>query len=64
MLGDIQMSNTSKALAWATVMIVAAIVMQAQGLNDNASMAVIAGLTGAAWGSLNVDRPCSKGCLQ
>lgn len=58
------MNNTGKALIWAAGMIAAVIVMQAQGMSDNASFGVIAGLTGAAWGALNAKAGCGRSCLQ
>jgi len=58
------MSNMAKALLWAGIIIGAAVFMQAQGMSDNASMGVVAGLTGAAWGSLNSNMGCGRSCLQ
>lgn len=58
------MSNLVKALAWASIIIVAAIFSASQGLSDGASFGIIAGLSGAAWGSLQADAGCSRGCLQ
>ena len=58
------MSNVGKALLWAAVIIAAAIFMQAQGMNDGASFGVIAGLSGAAWASLNAETGCRRSCLQ
>ena len=58
------MSTTSKALIWATGLITAAIFMQAQEMSDAASFGVIAGLTGAAWGSLNAKAGSARSCLR
>lgn len=58
------MSNFGKALLWAAGIIAAAVFMQAQGMSDGASFGVIAGLSGAAWGSLNTETGCGRGCLQ
>jgi hypothetical protein len=58
------MSNTGKALVWAAGMIAVAVFMQAQGASDGASFGVIAGMAGAAWGSLNSDAGCGRGCLR
>ncbi|MEL6876675.1 MAG: hypothetical protein AAGL68_01070 [Pseudomonadota bacterium] len=58
------MTQIWKALAWAGVIIIAAIVMNAQGMSDGASFGVIAGLSGAAWGSIHADAVCGRGCLQ
>ena len=58
------MSNIGKALLWAAVMMGSAIFMRTLGMSDNASLGVIAGLTGAAWGSLNSEMGCGRSCLQ
>ena len=58
------MSNTGKALVWAAGMIAVAVFMQAQGASDGASFGVIAGMAGAAWGSLNSETGCGRSCLQ
>lgn len=60
------MSNhrTAMSLAWAALILVAAIVMQSQGMSEPASAGVALGLAGAAWGSLQADMPCGRGCLQ
>lgn len=61
------MPNTSTiipALAWACIIILVAFVMQSQGVSDPASAGIVFGLTGAAWGSLQSDTPCGRGCLQ
>ncbi|MEQ8410245.1 MAG: hypothetical protein RIC51_02740 [Erythrobacter sp.] len=57
-------STTIRSLAWAGIIIVAAVVCQVQEMSDAASAGVVFGLTGAAWGNLQVDTPCSRGCLQ
>lgn len=60
------MSNSAiiHSLAWAGIILLAAVVCQAQGMSDAASAGVVFGLTGAALGSLQADTPCSRGCLQ
>jgi len=58
------MSNIQKSLAWAGAIIVAAIIANFQGMSDPASAGLVLGLSGAAWGSLQSDMPCSKGCLR
>ena len=58
------MVNIWKSLAWAGVIIAAAVVMQAHGMSDSASFGVIAGLSGAAVGSLNSDFSCGHKHLQ
>ncbi|QIQ87364.1 hypothetical protein [Erythrobacter sp.] len=58
------MSNITRSLAWAGVIIGAALVMQSQGMSDPASAGVVLGLAGAAWGNLQADTPCGRGCLQ
>ncbi|BDW81127.1 hypothetical protein MACH24_05650 [Erythrobacter sp. Dej080120_24] len=58
------MSNIGKALLWAAGIIAAAVFMQAQGMSDGASFGVIAGLSGAAWASLNAETGCGRSCLQ
>ncbi|MFU7526967.1 hypothetical protein [Qipengyuania sp. ASV99] len=57
------MNNILKALAWAGVILASAFVMQAQGMSDSASLGVVAGLSGAAMGSLNSDFSCGRRCL-
>jgi hypothetical protein len=58
------MTNRAKALIWAAIIIGAAFIANAQGLSDGASYGLIAGLTGAAWGSLHSRNACGAGCLQ
>lgn len=58
------MNTTGKALIWAAAIIAAAVFMHAQGMSDSASFGVIAGLSGAAWGSLNSEVGCGRSCLQ
>ncbi|WP_158094267.1 hypothetical protein [Erythrobacter donghaensis] len=58
------MTTTGKALIWAVAIIAAAFVMRALGMSDGASFAVIAGLTGAAWASLNSEKGCGRSCWQ
>lgn len=58
------MSTRAKALIWAAIIIGAAFVANAQGLNDGASYGLIAGLTGAAWGTIHSRSRRGMGCLQ
>lgn len=58
------MSNRIKALMWASIILGAAFVANSQGLSDGASYGLIAGLTGAAWGTINSRSGCGGGCLQ
>ena len=58
------MTTRVKALIWAAIIIGAAFVANAQGLSDAASYGLIAGLTGAAWGSIHSRSVCGTGCLQ
>ncbi len=58
------MTNHVKALSWAGIIIAAAFIANAQELGDGASYGLIAGLTGAAWGSIFSRRGCGTGCLQ
>ena len=51
------------SLAWAGIIILAAIISSGMGLSDGASFGVIAGLTGAAWGSIHSHTSCNAGCL-
>ncbi len=53
-----------KALIWAAVIIGAALAANANGLSDSASFGIVAGLTGAAWGSIQSRGGCGTGCLQ
>ncbi len=57
------MSKNFQALLWASIIITAAIIMNLQGVSDNASIGVVLGLSGAAWGSLQTDAGCGRGCL-
>ncbi|MEM7779608.1 MAG: hypothetical protein AAF697_04340 [Pseudomonadota bacterium] len=56
--------NLVKALGWAALILALAFIMQTQDMSQSASFGVIAGLAGASWGSLNIDNPCGKGCLE
>ncbi|MEM6857014.1 MAG: hypothetical protein AAF559_04010 [Pseudomonadota bacterium] len=58
------MSTNTKALLWAAIIIAAALVAAGLDLSANASFGLIAGLTGAAWGSVSSGSPhCVGGCL-
>jgi membrane protease YdiL (CAAX protease family) len=58
------MAIKSKALLWAALIIGAAIFARWHGLSDGASFGIVAGLSGAAWGTLYTRTPCGRGCLQ
>lgn len=58
------MTVRSRALIWAAIIITAAIVMNAIGLEGNASFGVVAGLSGAALGTIRTDAVGGRGCLQ
>lgn len=58
------MTQASKALLWAGIIIAAAFIMQAFGLSQGASFGIVGGLSGAAWGSLQSDAGCGRGCTQ
>ena len=58
------MSVQIKALIWAAIILCAAVVMNVMNLSNGASIGVITGLSGAAWGSLQADSGCGRGCLQ
>ncbi len=57
------MSEVSKALIWAGIMIIAALLASSSNMSDSASFALIAGLTGAAWGSIHSEAACGRNCL-
>ena len=56
------MSMMLKALFWAGLIIAAASVADANGVSGGAAFGIIAGLTGAAIGSLYGRRRCGAGC--
>lgn len=56
------MSNTAKSLIWASIILGTAVLANAQGLSDAASFGLIAGLSGAAIGSLSQSRHCNRAC--
>ena len=58
------MDIRAKALIWAAILIGAAVLASSQGLSDGASFALVTGLSGAAWGSINGRSACGMGCLQ
>ena len=58
------MTNRAKALIWASIIIGAAWLANAEGLSDGASYGLIAGLSGAAWGTLQSRSSCGMGCMQ
>lgn len=51
-----------KALFWAALIIAAASVANANGVSEGAAFGIIAGLSGAAVGSLYGRRRCGAGC--
>lgn len=53
------MGNTGKSLIWASAIILAAFLGQIGGLGDSAMFGIIAGLSGAAVGSIY---PRKSGC--
>lgn len=53
-----------RALIWATIIIAFAIFAKTQGLSDGASIGIVAGLSGAAIGSLSGKTGCSKVCTR
>lgn len=57
------MSIRTQALLWAAAIIAAALIANTYGLSDGASVGIISGLSGAAWGSLQMDSSCG-GCLR
>lgn len=58
------MGRNSLALVWAVAILASALVANGVELGDNASFALTAGLSGAAWASIQADTPCGRGCLQ
>lgn len=61
---SVQSKNLGKALLWAAIIISVALFMSAMDVSNGVSFGVIGGLTGAAWGSLQTEAACTKGCLQ
>ncbi len=58
------MSVTSKALLWAAIIIASALLASGMDINSSASFAVVSGLTGVAWLSVNSGRQASKACTR
>ena len=52
----------AKGLVWAGLIIAAAFVANANGVSEGAAFGIIAGLSGAAVGSLYGRRRCGAGC--
>ncbi len=52
--------SRSKALIWASIIVTAAIGSVMLGLNQGASMGIIGGLSGAAWGAMHSDISCVR----
>ncbi len=58
------MTATNKALPWAAIIIAAALMAAGLDLSSNASFGLVAGLTGAAWGSVSSGKTsCASSCL-
>ena len=59
------MSTKSLSLLWAAIIIAAALLSSGLGLTDGASYGIIAGLSGAAYGSIiaKTGRACSRKCV-
>lgn len=58
------MTVRSKALLWAAIIISAALISTGMGLSDGASLGIVGGFSGAAWGSLNSNMGCGRSCWQ
>ncbi|MEM8724630.1 MAG: hypothetical protein AAGE86_03820 [Pseudomonadota bacterium] len=58
------MTRLLMAISWAVFILGAAMWTQSQGLSDGASFGIIAGLSGAAWGTLHSDLGCGRRCAQ
>jgi len=56
------MTATTKAIIWAAIIIAAAFVARASDLSGGAYFGIIAGLSGAAWGTLQSRAGCTRGC--
>ena len=56
------MRINTKAILWAGAIITAALISVGLGLSDGASLGVIGGLSGAAWGSLSAKSACGRSC--
>ena len=56
------MSNVSKAILWAGIIIAAALVMSAMDISSAASSSVVLGLSGAAWATIKTDGGCGRRC--
>ncbi|MEL7218916.1 MAG: hypothetical protein AAGK01_10855 [Pseudomonadota bacterium] len=51
-------------ITWVALILGVAIWTQSQGMSDSASFGVIAGLSGAAWGTMHSDLGCGRRCAQ
>ena len=58
------MGRIFHSLIWAGAILIAALISSGSGLSDDASFAVVLGLSGAAWASLTPGNPCTRGGLQ
>lgn len=58
------MTKTSQALIWAAIIIAAALIASAMDLSNAASFGIVTGLSGAAWGAIESEAGCGRGCVQ
>ena len=58
------MTRILMAMAWAAFILGSAIWARSQGLSDGASFGIIAGLSGAAIGTMRSDLGCGRRCAQ
>ena len=57
------MTQITKALTWAAIILITAFVLKEQGVSSSASAGVVFGLAGAAWATIGSDAACGKRCL-
>ncbi|MDJ0978338.1 MAG: hypothetical protein QNI87_07360 [Erythrobacter sp.] len=57
------MRVVAQSLTWACVILFVALVLHTNGVSASASTGVVFGLVGAAWGTLQSEKPCPAGCL-
>jgi len=58
------MKRIVHSIVWAAMIIAAALIATSAGLGDAAGFAIVAGLSGAAWGAISADMLCGRWCLQ
>ena len=58
------MTDRNKALIWAAIIITTALFTSSMELSNGANFGIIAGLSGAAWGSLNHNKSCRRSCAR